>query len=107
MNWFLSLFRRYPTLGGVPRSPKFAALAREVIKERGGKCEATGYAKDLEVHHVVPYHIDPSRELDKTNLIVLTHWMHFFLAHFGNWSSWNDNIVEDARKLKERIKNRH
>ena len=105
-RWFLGLFQKYPMLGGVPRSPKFAKLAKEFIKEKGGKCEATGVSFDLEVHHILPYHLYPEKELDKNNFIVLTHWIHFFLAHLGRWASHNEKIVEHAKWLRELIRNR-
>lgn|SRR3990167_7986904 len=105
--WYiLSWFHRYPTFGGVARSPKFQRLAKEVIKERGGKCEATGVSFDLEVHHIKEYHNFPGLELEKSNLIVLTHWIHFFLAHLGRWASINREIVAHAKWLRELIRNR-
>ncbi len=108
LYWILSWFgyHHYPLFGGVPRSPKFAKLAKEFIKEKGGKCEATGVSFDLEVHHIKPYHLYPELELEKSNLIVLTHWIHFFLAHLGRWASWNEKIVEHAKWLRDLIANR-
>ena len=101
LSWFG--FTHYPLLGGVPRSSKFAKLAKEFIKEKGGRCEATGVTFDLEVHHIKEYHNFPELELDKTNFIVLTHWIHFFLAHYGKWASINRNIIADAQWLRAKI----
>ena len=60
-------------------------------------CAACGRKDGLEVHHIVPYHVDPSRELDPTNLITLCgKYCHFVFGHFMDWKSWNENVARDC-----------
>jgi hypothetical protein len=61
-------------------------------------CSACGKTKDLEVHHIIPYQIDSSKELDPDNLITLCGTScHFVFGHFMDWKSWNPNILEDSK----------
>lgn len=67
-------------------------------------CEACGARTDLNVHHVMPFHLDPSKELDPANLITLCRGCHLRIGHACdsdgrvNWSCSNPNVREDARK---------
>jgi 5-methylcytosine-specific restriction endonuclease McrA len=60
----------------------------------------------LEVHHKIPVSVDPSRELDETNLITLcmypTQKDHFHVGHLGNWKDYNRNVVKDAAFMLSR-----
>jgi len=64
-------------------------------------CAVCGKKENLTVHHIVPVHIDESRELDEKNLITLcqgkTMNCHFIFGHFLNWSKHNPNVVEDSK----------
>jgi len=95
---------------GVARSPEFAQLSRDMIKEAGGLCRM-GLHKPtllnpLNTHHVVPFHKDKSKELEKTNLVVLCRFHHFLHAHLKNWASFNVDIVADCDALNSKIKTR-
>ena len=52
------------------RSSGWRSVRNEHI-ENNPTCAACGRRDDLDVHHIVPYHVDPDRELDPTNLITL------------------------------------
>ena len=69
-------------------------------------CAATGSTKDVELHHLQPFHLHPELELDENNVIWLNRDIHFFLGHLGSWKSYNEDIVEDAKWLREKIRNR-
>lgn len=70
-------------------------------------CEACGRTDRLEVHHVVPFHVNPELELEPSNLMTLCDaTCHFLIAHLRDWSSWNECVREDAQRLLTRIKNR-
>ena len=70
-------------------------------------CAACGSCKKPEVHHIVPYHIDPSKELDPDNLITLCDkYCHFAIGHLMSYHSWNKNVLQDAAMYLEKIKNR-
>lgn len=61
------------------------------------RCALCGGTEDVEVHHVVPFHVDPSRELDPSNLLTLCEESrrlnglncHLFAGHLGNWQQYN------------------
>lgn len=84
---------------GNKRSPKWPGVRADFLKTHP-TCHGCGGTKKLEVHHMVPFHIDPSRELDETNLITLCeepgHDCHFHLGHLLDWSSHNTNVLQDA-----------
>jgi hypothetical protein len=90
---------------GVGRSRKWPALRAAHLK-RFPACAATGSTTDLEVHHVVPVHVDPERELDPGNLLTLSREAHFTLAHLRDWRAYNPAIVADAMILREKIRAR-
>jgi 5-methylcytosine-specific restriction protein A len=61
-------------------------------------CAACGRQDDLEVHHIIPYQVDASKELDPDNLITLCgKYCHFIFGHLMDWKSWNPNILEDSK----------
>lgn len=67
------------------------------------KCAACGSIKKLEVHHIVPFFLDPSKELDPTNLITLCESKdinniicHLHYGHSDSYKKFNPNVVEDA-----------
>jgi len=73
-------------------------------------CAACGCDYQLQVHHIVPFHIDKSLELEPTNLITLCegsgeHQCHLNIGHLGNFKNYNPQVIEDAKKFLERIKN--
>jgi 5-methylcytosine-specific restriction protein A len=71
------------------------------------KCQCCGRDEDIEVHHIVPVHVDPSKELDDDNLISLcAKYCHFTVGHLMDWKSWNTNVVNDSEQYLEKIKNR-
>ena len=59
--------------------------------------------KKVEVHHVVPFHVDPLLELVLANLITLCRVHHFLFGHLGDWKSWNVNCREDCAEWALRI----
>lgn len=63
--------------------------------------------KGLHVHHIVPFHVDPSKELDPTNLITLCgKYCHYTIGHLMDYKSWNPNVIEDCKIYSEKIKTR-
>lgn len=92
-------------IGAVPRSSHWPSVRAAKLKAQP-TCEATGSKDDLEVHHVEPFHEDPSKELDPENLIVLNRPAHFIVGHLCSWRSYNPAVREDAAALLRKIKNR-
>ena len=88
------------------RSPSWRKVRAEHIKQNP-TCAACGRKEGLEVHHIIPYHIDSTKELDPDNLITLCgKYCHFVFRHFMYWKSWNENVREDAAKYLQDKTNR-
>ena len=91
---------------GTPRSPGWKALRREHLS-RNPRCAVCGSDKNVVPHHVVPFHIDQSRELDPSNLVTLcespTFNCHLFFGHLRRWDRHNPTVVEDAAEWNRKI----
>lgn len=88
------------------RSHKWKKVRKEHLIHNPN-CAACGRTDNLEVHHIEPYHINPDRELDPTNLITLCdNYCHFVFGHLMDYKSWNKNIVEDCKIYKEKRNSR-
>lgn len=84
------------------RSSEWGSV-RDVHLEEFGECAACGSKKNLQVHHIKPFHLHPELELDPTNLITLCmdEWdCHLNLGHGGSFRAYNPNIVTDATEFK-------
>lgn len=50
----------------------------------------------LDVHHIMPFHLDRTLELEPSNLITLcsedSHDCHFRFGHLSNWRKFNPEI---------------
>lgn len=92
-----------------PRSPMWPKVRAEHLKAHP-ECVACGQTDDLQVHHIVPFHNDPSKELDPKNLITLCvdgigHTdCHLMFGHAGNFKCNNPNVVADAKRFREMIR---
>jgi hypothetical protein len=78
------------------RDPRWPALRHKYIVVHPG-CECCGTLKAPQVHHVIPVHKDPSKELDYSNLITLCKGgCHLKVGHGGSYKFYNPNCREDA-----------
>lgn len=84
---------------GTKRSPHWPATRRHHLAVEGW-CRQCGGVINLEVHHVVPFHVRPELELDYGNLITLCerigHQCHLRAGHLGRWKCSNARIREQA-----------
>lgn len=94
---------------GAARSPQWEALSRAYRKEQP-LCEFGMHKptklNPLNTHHVVPFHLDISKELLKSNWINLCRFHHLWNGHLGAWASSNSSVREDAISFTEKVKNR-
>lgn len=98
---------------GIPgsRSPKWATVRKHHLIANP-TCAVCGGIETLEVHHRLPFHLDPKLELDPTNLITLCEskkagvTCHLWFGHLGNYHSFNKNVEEDARIWKDKLSSR-
>lgn len=94
---------------GPKRSSQWPRV-RALHLEREPACAACGSKEDLNVHHILPFHLHPELEADDGtngldgNLITLCRRCHLFLGHCDSWQhGWNENAREDATLLRSRI----
>lgn len=91
----------------VRRSKGWTKLKKSYIKQYPN-CAVCGSLKLVVPHHIIPFHVDKSKELDPNNLITLCENKvfncHLFFGHLKNWSRYNPNIIEDAKIWKEKLK---
>ncbi len=91
--------------GGVPRSPHWDDARDDQIR-RHPECLACGSKRNLEAHHLLPYHLYPRLELDPKNLVTLCRVCHFIFGHLKSWSSYNPNCIRDSLLYRKAIRNR-
>lgn len=62
----------------------------------------------MQVHHIVPFSIDPSKELDKDNLLTLCDnpRCHLDKGHLGYFKSWNPQVIIDCAIWNRKYKTR-
>lgn len=96
---------------GSRRDSKWPKVRAEHLKNNPN-CLACGGDKQLEVHHVVPFHLDKSLELDPNNLVTLceskSNGVHCHLAfgHIGSFRSFNADVRQDASAWRNKIESR-
>lgn len=91
------------------RSGKWRSV-RAAHLEIQPRCLACDSTENLNVHHLVPFHVDPDRENDPSNLGTFCRDHHYSIAHdpdgdgpeLPSWSKYNKNAVEDAFKYRRK-----
>lgn len=97
-------------IGKIPllkrRSGRWPTVRKHFL-EQHPTCAACNCKDELEIHHIVPFHINSSLELEESNLITLCEGKnrcHLKIGHHGNWSYVNPNVREEAAKILENMK---
>lgn len=89
---------------GLPkRSGEWRAVEKHFL-ETNPTCAACGGKKMLNVHHIIPFHIDRKLELDINNLITLCMGKkecHLKIGHKNNFRLYNENVRKDAANILE------
>jgi hypothetical protein len=92
------------------RSPHWRTV-RKLHLKLYPRCAACGRRRlllwrQIDVHHIVPFHIDRSLELDPYNLLTLCRGLglnrvsdHLVVGHHGDWSASNPDVVADAARM--------
>jgi hypothetical protein len=93
---------------GVKRNSKWPSARKKHLKTNP-TCQACGALTELEVHHMKPFHLHPTLELDPTNLITLCmeNDCHLYVGHGDNFKAYNPNVLEDSAKVlagKDKLK---
>jgi 5-methylcytosine-specific restriction protein A len=94
---------------GMKRSSRWPAV-RLVHLLGHSTCAACGGTKSLNVHHIKPFHLYPSLELEPSNLLTLCEAnglsCHLQYGHLRSWPSYNATAVEDAAAWLQKIRGR-
>jgi hypothetical protein len=89
---------------GVPRSGRWPAVRRAHLAKHP-RCAACGRLSDVEVHHVVPLHVDRSLELAESNLLSLCdnsgRSCHFIFGHLWDWRLYCPEAREVCAKVAQ------
>lgn len=105
----MARFMRAPLLFREGRSPLWPAKRRAHLKLQPS-CAACGGRVYLQVHHKVPFHIDPKLELEPDNLITLceapSRLCHYRCGHSFDWAAFNPDVEADAALQLLRIQER-
>lgn len=101
LSWFSSHQSIY-----IQRSSQWPKVRKKHLSSQPC-CMACGSCKKPEVHHIVPVHVDPSKELDPDNLITLCDkYCHFAIGHLMSYHSWNTEVIQDSANFLNKIANR-
>ncbi len=94
------------TIRFAQRSSNWPTIRKQHLKDNPF-CAACGRNSKLEVHHIIPVHVDPDKELDIDNLITLCDSpCHFVFGHLMNYKSWNKDVEIDCETYNNKIKNK-
>jgi 5-methylcytosine-specific restriction protein A len=105
--WSFFKFKQSIRIFGINNRSKQWPEKRKQHLSKYPLCAICGSSTKPEVHHIVPFHVDPSKELDDTNLITLCDkYCHFVFGHLMNWRSWNQDIIKDSQLFNNKIRNR-
>ena len=91
------------------RSSRWRKVRAEHIKKHP-RCAVCESKTKLEVHHQIPFSIDPSMELNMENLVTLCENKkygincHLALGHHGNFRKVNPNIEIDILTWNKYLK---
>ena len=99
IGWLLRSLRK--PQDGFDRSSRWPAVRAKHLEDHPC-CTACGGTKNLEVHHVIPYHVDNSKELSPENLQTLCGLprnCHWCVGHGFDWKAWRP----DSRTLAKQM----
>lgn len=94
---------------GQKRSSRWPTI-RKAHLEKNPECAVCGGKKQVEVHHIKPFHLHPELELEPSNLISLCESKnkgvncHLFIGHLGSFQKMNEAVLEDAQFWAKKLK---
>lgn len=83
------------------RSDKWPTVEKHFL-QANPTCAACGGKNRLNVHHCMPFHLDPTKELDSTNLITLCmseKECHLHIGHGGSFKQYCPNVRQYAAEV--------
>jgi 5-methylcytosine-specific restriction protein A len=92
-----------------PRSGRWPTVRKRHLEDFPA-CAACGVRAPVSVHHVIPFHVDPDRELDPSNLITLCETVgrscHFVHGHGLDWRAYMIHVKVDTALMFQRLQDR-
>lgn len=89
------------------RSSRWRTVRNNFL-QKNPYCAVCGSNENLIAHHIIPVHIDKSKELDENNLMTLcqnkTMNCHFIFGHLLNWSKHNPEVIKDSKIWQTKLK---
>lgn len=104
-SFLLDFFRYrevYEPVMGLKRSGSWPMVRKEHLLKQPD-CQVCKIKKNLEVHHLVPFHVNMNLELEPTNLITLCRPHHFLFGHLCDWSYYNTQCTIDCLNFYNRV----
>jgi len=68
-------------------------------------CAMCGIARDIQVHHIKPWHLYPEERYSHKNLVSLCQPCHFRFGHGRNWKAYNPVVVDMAEIVNNMLTN--
>jgi len=59
------------------------------------------FGSTVQVHHLIPVHVDPSQACAQSNLLTLCRAHHFRIGHLGNYKDYNTNVLGTILAIKD------
>ena len=97
-----TMVRHSPPILGTPRSSGWPKVEKAHLAEQPA-CVACGSRKDLNAHHILPFHVRPDLELADKNLVTLCRFDHFVFGHFHDWKSWNPDVLANVAAYRKEL----
>lgn len=95
---------------GQSRHSQWPKVRAAWLKEHPACAACGNRAKaDVQVHHLIPFHVAPKRELDPTNLITLCERgpcginCHLQIGHSGSWQTHNPKCLDDVERFRRQV----
>lgn len=96
------------TSRGMPRSSQWRKVRAQHLKDNPA-CAVCGTKTKLEVHHLIPFHVNPALELEPSNLITLCENKkfgincHLLIGHLGSYRRYNTECLQDAKTWAKKL----
>jgi HNH endonuclease len=96
---------KIPDKPNFKRSSQWPTVRKKWLSEIQTQCQVCDRKTKLEVHHIIPFHIDPSLELDFNNFITLCEnsaaCCHFIVGHCAlSWLKYDPFVIHDAAIIR-------
>ena len=78
----------------------------KAFKRMNPECYVCGKSKNVIVHHIKPFWLFPSLELNQTNLMTLCPDHHLLIGHLMDWKSYNEHAKLNAKEWYIKIEGR-